>query len=87
MSNIINNIPMSVLYSSLVSSAPATYASIVGSNLGALLTPLGALAGIMWCNLLKVYGQKISFLEFTKKGIIIAIPSLIVTLLVLLLVL
>lgn len=86
-SNIINNIPMSVLYSSLVSSAPATYASIVGSNLGALLTPLGALAGIMWCNLLKVYGQKISFLEFTKKGIIIAIPSLIVTLLVLLLVL
>ncbi len=86
-SNIINNIPMSVLYSSLVSSVPATYASIVGSNLGALLTPLGALAGIMWCNLLKVYGQKISFLEFTKKGLIIAIPSLIVTLLMLLLVL
>ena len=29
------------------------YATIVGSNIGALFTPIGALAGIMWIRMLK----------------------------------
>ncbi len=55
--NILNNIPMSVLFASVVSgaggAASAAYASIIGSNLGALISPSGALAGIMLLNLLK----------------------------------
>ena len=53
-SNLINNIPMSVLYSAITNASDPTaytqalYASIIGSNLGAFFTPLGALAGIMW---------------------------------------
>ena len=49
--DLINNIPMSVLFSSIVSvngtNLGNVYACIAGSNLGALLTPIGALAGIM----------------------------------------
>ena len=88
-SNLINNIPMSVLYSAITNAAdPATYtqalyASIIGSNLGAFFTPLGALAGIMWTSLLKNSNIKMSFARFTKYGSAIAIPSLTASLLVL----
>ncbi len=83
-SNLINNIPMSVLFSSLAkANLGAVYASIIGSNIGALFTPVGALAGIMWCNMLKIYSVKVSFLDFTKKGCLIAVPSILISLLVL----
>lgn len=83
--NITNNIPMSILYSSIIpNSSPifvqATYASIVGSNLGAFLTPLGALAGIMFTNLLNKHDIKYSFKEFVKYGVIISLPCIAVTL-------
>ena len=88
-SNLINNIPMSVLYSAITEYADtahytqALYASIIGSNLGAFFTPLGALAGIMWTSLLKNSNIKMSFARFTKYGTAIAIPSLTASLLVL----
>jgi arsenical pump membrane protein len=31
----------------------AVYASIIGSNIGAFLSPVGALAGVMWMSILK----------------------------------
>lgn len=88
-SNLINNIPMSVLYSAITNAADpasysqALYASIIGSNLGAFFTPLGALAGIMWTNLLKNSNVKMNFARFAKYGSAIAIPSLTASLLVL----
>lgn len=87
--NLINNIPMSVLYSAITNAADsasytqALYASIIGSNLGAFFTPLGALAGIMWTSLLKNSNVKMNFARFTKYGTAIAIPSLTASLLVL----
>lgn len=81
--NIMNNIPMSVLFSSLVTNQKALYASVVGSNLGAILTPIGALAGIMFMNLLNKYDIKFSFKDYTKYGIIISIPTLAICLLTL----
>ncbi len=78
--NIINNIPMSVLFTSLLSygSAPtsAVYATIIGSNLGAYLTPVGALAGIMWMSLLKTVGVDFSFGKFVSYGVRIAVPAI-----------
>lgn len=76
--NLINNIPMSVLYSSILSGASdaAVYATVVGSNLGACLTPIGALAGIMWSSILKEHDLKFGYLDFLKIGVTIAIPAL-----------
>ena len=80
---------MSVLFSSLLESTGSTasaYATIIGSNLGALLTPIGALAGIMWSNILSYHGHRFSYSSFLKMGVFIAIPTLIVTLAVLMIV-
>ncbi len=88
-SNIINNIPMSVLYSSILESANpeimnmAVYSTVVGSNLGACLTPIGALAGIMWSSILKEHDLKFGYLDFLKIGVTVAIPALFVSLLTL----
>ena len=81
--NLINNIPMSVLYSSVLSgssSQAAVYATVVGSNLGACLTPIGALAGIMWSSILKIYGLKFGYTDFLKIGVTVGIPALLAAL-------
>ena len=81
--NLINNIPMSVLYSSILSGGAANaavYATVVGSNLGACLSPIGALAGIMWSSILKKHDLKFGYLDFLKIGITIAVPALIAAL-------
>lgn len=80
--NVINNIPMSILYSNLCNNLSglaykqAIYSSIVGSNIGAFLTPMGALAGIMFTNLLDEHDVKLSFKQFVKYGSVIALPTI-----------
>lgn len=71
--NLMNNIPMSVLYTQLLplDATNAIYTTIIASNLGAILTPLGSLAGIMWLNLLKSYDIKFSYKNFVSYGFII----------------
>ncbi len=83
--NLVNNIPMSVLFSSVVApcgvaSVSALYAAVIGSNIGAFFTPLGALAGIMWMALLRQYHVKLSFGRFILYGAVIAVPTLLATL-------
>jgi arsenical pump membrane protein len=85
--NIFNNIPMTVFFSSLISGfsgaaqTGAAYALVMGSNLGANLTPIGALAGIMWLKILKHGNVKISFKQFASYGIRVIIPAALLTLL------
>lgn len=76
--NLMNNIPMSVLFERITAGgeAAALYASIIGSNLGAFFTPIGALAGIMWMQLLRVHGIRLSFGRFTRYGALVALPAL-----------
>ena len=81
-SNVINNIPMSVLFSSILSSGaesanylPNVFAAVIGSNIGAFFTPVGALAGIMWASILKRFGVDFSFKKFVLYGIILSIPT------------
>lgn len=77
--NVINNIPMSVLFGGVLESgtgAGAVYATIVGSNLGAYLTPVGALAGIMWTGLLRTYEVDFSFRKFVLYGAALSLPAL-----------
>lgn len=91
--NIINNQPMSIFFSEvmfnyelLVDSTRymlATYSLIIASNLGANLTILGALAGLMWQEILSAKGIKINYIDFLKVGILICPIVLFFTLLTL----
>ena len=84
--NVVNNIPMSVLYSSILTSVSGIttsslttaglYAAVIGSNLGAFFTPTGALAGIMWTGQLHDHGVPFSFVQFVKYGATVAVPAL-----------
>lgn len=85
-SNVLNNIPMSVLFSKILSfggTLAQVFATVVGSNLGAFLTPVGALAGIMFFNLLKQNGVKMSVGRFVSYGFLIGVSSLAASLAVL----
>ncbi len=70
--NLINNIPMSAFYCAVAGQLvpdlrnPAVFAAVVGANLGALLTPVGALAGMMWTGMLKKQGVKVGYLDFLR---------------------
>ena len=83
--NLINNIPMSVLFGGVIESGVATnakiYATVIGSNLGAYLTPIGALAGIMWTGLLRTHEVEFSFKEFIVYGGAVSIPAMVAALL------
>ena len=80
---------MTFLFSGLTGQAylEGVYSSIIGSNIGAIFTPIGALAGIMFSSLLNKYDIKFSFLSFIKYGSIISIPTLAISLLFLMIVL
>ena len=87
-SNFLNNIPMSVLFSKILAVAPSMpniYATIAGSNIGAFLTPVGALAGIMWSNLVRENKVKLSVGRFVSYGFVIGIPTMLVSLAVIML--
>ncbi|MBR2970341.1 MAG: hypothetical protein IKC48_00895 [Clostridia bacterium] len=78
--NLLNNIPMSVLFGSVLEFAGegALFASVIGSNIGALLTSVGALAGIMWTKLLKTENINYGIKEFVKNGallVLVALPA------------
>ena len=88
MANVINNIPMSLWFESLIRLQPqfqlqAVYASIIGSNLGAILTPVGALAGLMWMNVLQTKQVSYGIGQFLKFGLIFGPILLLVSLLML----
>jgi len=78
--NVINNIPMSVLFSAIIESAGTglggMFATVIGSNIGAFLTPIGALAGIMWSSILNKHGEKFGYLDFLKIGAVVSVPTL-----------
>lgn len=83
--NVMNNIPMAVAFSAISKNLSngmleAVFASIIGSNLGAYLTPIGALAGIMWSGILKAMGITITFPRYVWYGIRIAVPVLLTAL-------
>ena len=56
---------MSVLFERIIDggSLAALYGAVIGSNIGAFITPVGALAGIMWNKILGEYGVKLPFIK------------------------
>jgi len=88
MANVMNNIPMSLWFESIIrlqnqGQLQAVYASIIGSNLGAMLTPVGALAGLMWMQVLQSKQVNFRIGQFLKFGFIFGPILLLVSLLML----
>lgn len=77
-SNLLNNIPMSVLFEKIIGgkSLYALYGAVIGSNVGAFISPVGALAGIMWTKILAGEGVDMPFRKFVKYGACCAFPAL-----------
>lgn len=90
LANLMNNLPMSVFFADLLSLSDTglrpLFAVILASNLGALWTPIGALAGILWMRMLKERGVSFSFPKFCLYGSVIGIPTFLLSLLSLFLV-
>ena len=88
--NLFNNIPMSMLFAGVLSNFATTlnnvYAVVIASNVCAFLTPVGALAGIMFMNILKNNNVKLSFKKFIGYGILTSIPTLLIALLIIFLI-
>ena len=91
--NALNNIPMSMMFTSIMTtiqtgatlSNSTIYSVVAASNICALLTPIGSLAGIMFMKILKQNDVKYSFGQFVKYGCLISIPTMALSLLILML--
>lgn len=82
--SVINNHPMVVLFARGIQSSQLPHAQrlssylalIAGSNFGANLTLVGALAGIMWAGILSDRGLPVSFSSFSRNGFLVMIPAM-----------
>lgn len=83
-SNVVNNVPMTVLALGVLERAPAgsrdalTYGSLIGANIGPALTTYGSLATMLWLTQLRRRGLHVSTVAYMKVSLI-AIPPVLVT--------
>ena len=83
LSAVMNNMPtimiMDIALEGITNEA-MIYANIIGCNLGPKMTPFGSLATLLWLHVLAQKGVKIGFWEYSKFGLLVTPPILLVVL-------
>lgn len=83
LSAIMNNMPTVMIMDIALTNIPneaLAYANIIGCNLGPKMTPFGSLATLLWLHVLDKKGVHIGFWEYSKFGLIVTPPILLVVL-------
>ena len=86
LSAVMNNMPTVMIMDIALHDIPNTalaYANIIGCNLGPKMTPFGSLATLLWLHVLAQKGVKIGFWQYSKFGLLITPPVLLLVLLTL----
>jgi len=84
LSSIMNNLPTSMIMDiSLdnINNLQMIYANIIGTNIGAKITPFGTLSTLLWIHMLKQKNIEVTFKDYFKYAFIVSIVTLIFTLL------
>ena len=84
LSALMNNMPTVMIMDIALHDIPnqaLAYANIIGCNLGPKMTPFGSLATLLWLHVLAQKGVRISFKEYSKFGLIVTPPVLLIVLL------
>jgi arsenical pump membrane protein len=90
-SAILNNHPTAILNAIALESLPGAdsrhvLAALVGGDLGPRFLPIGSLAGLLWLKQLRRAGVEIGLGQYVRIGVAVTLPTLAVSLAVLLLV-
>jgi arsenical pump membrane protein len=85
-SALVDNHPMSILNMLALGAhgqSKTLLAALVGGDIGPRLLPIGSLAGLLWMELLRRAGVKVTLGSFVRLGTLVLLPTLLVSLLLL----